>query len=52
MPIISALGRQNQENHEFKVCLGCIARPCLRERERKKEKEREREREREFQLKL
>jgi hypothetical protein len=30
MPEISALGRQREEDHEFKATLGCIVRHCLK----------------------
>jgi hypothetical protein len=35
MPVIQALGRLRQEDHEFKDSLGCIARLCLIKRSRR-----------------
>jgi hypothetical protein len=45
-PVILALGRLKQEDHEFEASLGYIERSCQRERERGRERDRERERER------
>jgi hypothetical protein len=40
--VIPALGRRTKEDHEFKVSLGNIARPCLKEKKTKqKEKEKQ-----------
>jgi hypothetical protein len=30
MPVIPALRRLRQENHEFKASLGCMLRPCVK----------------------
>jgi hypothetical protein len=35
--VISALGRLKQKDQEFKVSLGCLARPCLKKEKEKKE---------------
>jgi hypothetical protein len=37
-PGIPTLGRLRQEDCEFQVSLGCIARPCLRTTKKKKKK--------------
>jgi hypothetical protein len=41
MPVILALGRVRQENQEFKASLGCMARPCLKEKKERRKEERE-----------
>jgi hypothetical protein len=38
MLIIPALGRQRQEDHEFKVSLGYTARLCLKKKDNKKKR--------------
>jgi hypothetical protein len=40
MPVIPALKRLRQRNQEFKVTLGYIVRPCLRQTERDRDRER------------
>jgi hypothetical protein len=38
LPVIPALGRQSQEDREFKASLGYTARPCLEIKKKKKKK--------------
>jgi hypothetical protein len=38
MPVIPALGRQKQEDHEFKARLDYIARHCLKPQSHQKKK--------------
>jgi hypothetical protein len=40
MPIIPALGKLRQEDHEFKGSLENIDRPCLKKKKQKTEKKR------------
>jgi hypothetical protein len=34
MPVIPALGRLNEEDHELETSLGYIARPCLKKQKK------------------
>jgi hypothetical protein len=38
LALIPTLGRLRQEDHEFKVNLGYMVRPCLKKRKKRKEK--------------
>jgi hypothetical protein len=37
-PVISALGMLKQESHKFKVSLGYMVRPCLKQSQKERKK--------------